>query len=478
MNGNSVTIPIPANLAPVAQLFRAAGVPVYAVGGMVRNSLLGLPPSDMDICSGLTPAQVESLCAGTEVRVIPKALEFGTVELHAFGAVVEHTTFRKESYRCGGAHRPERVELAGTLETDAFRRDFSVNALYAELNTGRVTDPTGGLADLRARALRTTSNRPEEILQSDALRVLRLVRFACELGFVPEERTFLAAKAHVAGLRDIAGERKREELNKLLLCDIKYPGLAKPWESPVLSGLTLLEDLGAWGLLIPELEPARGCAQRKDHHRYDVLFHAFHACAAAPPELPLRLAGLLHDVGKPACLARDGNMHDHARMGEPLALAALNRLRYPKALAHNVGALVRYHMYDIQGQAKESTLRTRFALWGRELTKQLILLREADIVGCGYDPPDYRHERWRTLYQRMLSEGAPFSQGELALDGRDIMEALDLKSGALVGALKKRLFLHCAQRPRDNTKERLLRLLPGVYRELTGERTQPRSQDA
>lgn len=460
-------VSIPKELAPIARIFFDAGEAVYAVGGMVRNALLGVPPSDIDIASGCTPERVRALCEGTGVRMIPKAVEFGTVELHCGEVSVEHTTFRRERYASGGAHRPERVELTGTLETDALRRDFTINALYAALDTGALIDPTGGLADLKSGVLRTTSREPDAILRSDALRVLRLVRFACELGFAIEPETFRAACAHAPALADIARERLRDELGKLLLCDVKYPALSDAGEArSVLRALTLVDELDAWKVLIPQLEACRGCMQRPDHHRYDVLNHLYHACAAAPPTLVLRLAALLHDIGKPPCRAQNGNLHDHARMGEPIARDALHALRYSKAMTERVCTLVRYHMYDIQNTARESTLRVRFATWGRELTQQLIDIREADIVGCGYDAPDYRAARWRTLYAQMLSDGTPFCPGELAIDGAELMRALGIAQGAQVGAIKNRLFLHCARHPRDNEPARLLRLARGVYREL------------
>ena len=457
-------IAIPTELAPITRIFTGAGVPVYAVGGMVRNALLGLPAADLDVCSPMTPEQLTQACGDTQVRVIPKAVAFGTVELHCGAVRVEHTTFRRENYRPGGAHRPERVELGGTLETDAFRRDFSVNALYAALDTGAVLDPTGGLRDLEQRTLRATGDNPDTIMGSDALRVLRLARFAGELGFAIEEGTLRSAVKNVGKLADVAAERKREELDKLLLCDVRYPTLGGGRER-VRNALELLDTLGAWPYLIPAVEACRDCRQRPDHHRYDVLHHLFAACAAAEPTATLRLAALLHDVGKPVCREKNGNLHDHARLGEPIAREAMRQLRYPNATVDRVGALVRNHMYDIQGQAKDSTLRVRFALWGRELTQEMIWIREADIIGCGYDEPTYRNTRWRTLYEQMQHDGTPFCEAELALSGDDIMRALHLSEGMAVGAVKRRLFLHCARHPRDNTKERLLGMLPGIYRE-------------
>ena len=445
-------IPLPDNLGPIARAFSGAGVPVYAVGGLVRNTLLRLPPSDVDICSALTPEQVETLCQGTTLRVIPKAPAFGTVEIHGPGGLtVEHTTFRSDSYPRGGAHQPDRVVLGGTLKTDAFRRDFTVNALYADLFTGEIQDPTGGLRDLTQKLLRTTSPDPEEILGSDALRVLRLVRFSAELDFSPEEETFQAARRYGKQLSQIAPERLRQELEKILLCDGRYPGR----DGRVLTALERLDQLSAWETLFPDLARCRGLEQRKDYHRYDVLTHSFHVCAETPPVEKLRLAGLLHDIGKAQCLSDTGNLHAHAAYSTAIARRDLTNLRYPTATIQTVCALVEGHMFDLQNTAREDTLRVRFAAWGRERTRDMILLREADIRGSGYETA-YMQTRWRTLYEIMLADGTPFSMEELAVTGREIMDALDMAAGPEVGRVKERLFAHCARFPGDNTRERLL----------------------
>lgn len=477
-------IPVSEPLAALARIFSDAGVPVYAVGGLVRNTLLGLPPSDIDVASAMPPEDVITLCRAQGVRVIPKAVDMGTVEIHYQGISVEHTTFRREAYGADGAHRPREVRFGGTLETDASRRDFSVNALYARLPDGAVFDPTGGLPDLEERVLRTTSRDPDDILSADALRVLRLVRFAGELGFGIEPRTWEAACRNAGKLRDIAPERRRQEFSKILLCDARYPamharnpgaagsadakagGLADdarlPWcapsgESPVLTALRQLDALGAWAYLAPEVTDGRDVVQRPDMHRYPVMEHLFHTCAEAPAEEVFRLAGLLHDVGKPVCLRETGNFHAHDQMGEPIVRRILRDLRYPNAVTERVCAIVRHHMYDIQGTAKESTLRRRFAEWGEALTQDLIVMRETDIRGCGTDD-GYVCTRWRTLLARMQAEGAPFSERELAVTGTDLLAAFPGVTGGEIGRIKRALFLHCAVRPRDNNKRRLLAL--------------------
>ena len=448
---------IPENLLPLAEAFAKENTEVFAVGGLVRNALLSLPPSDIDVCSRLSPQQIVERMPKHNIRVIEKAAEMGTVELHFDGVIVEHTTFRKEAYAQGGEHRPSMVTFGESLTDDAWRRDFSINALYANLSSGEVFDPTGGIPDLEKKMIRTTSADPDDILRSDALRVLRLVRFACELGFAIDETTWQAAKRNAAKLSDIAPERRRQELVKILLTDARYPSLGRDELRSPLRGLRLLDELDVWDYLVPEFNLARGMAQRPDHHRYDVLEHSFRACIAAPPTERLRLAGLLHDVGKPDCKRETGKQYEHDLFGARISKRVLSELRFPTKMISEVSALVEGHMYDIQHMAKQDTLRVKFASWGRERTQEQILLREADIRGCGYDV-DYVAEDWRALYATMLTDGTPFSERELAITGKQLMEASGLPEGKELGELKKSLFLHCVKHPQDNNFARLTQL--------------------
>ena len=450
-------ISIPETLQPLAEAFAKENTEVFAVGGLVRNALLNLPPSDLDVCSRLSPQEIVERMPKHGIRVIEKAAEMGTVELHFAGSIVEHTTFRREAYAEGGEHRPRMVAFGESLADDAWRRDFSVNALYANLLTGEVIDPTGGIPDLEQQIIRTTSADPDDIMRSDALRVLRLVRFACELGFAINESTWQAAKRNAPKLADIAQERRRQEFVKILLTDARYPQLGRDELRSPMRGLRLLDELDVWDYLVPEFNLARGMEQRPDHHRYDVLEHSFRVCAAAPATEKLRLAGLLHDVGKPDCKRETGVQYAHDKFGERISKRVLSDLRFPTKTITEVSQLVEGHMYDIQHMAKTSTLRVKFAKWGRERTRDQILLREADVRGCGYDV-DYVAEDWRALYETMLHDGTPFSERELAISGQQLMEASGLPEGKALGELKKRLFLHCVKHPQDNHLTRLIQL--------------------
>ncbi len=433
---------LPSALRAFANALKAEGAALYAVGGCVRDAVLHRPVHDIDLCSKCKPEELLRLCGqnGIEARIVQQTL--GTVLLVIDGQTYEHTTFRTESYGAGGAHKPETVRFADTPEIDARRRDFTVNALYESVADGTLCDPCGGIADCKRRVLRTTSDDPAMILRDDGLRILRLVRFAAALGFSVDPRTWEAAKANAALLEDVAWERKRDELNRILCGD------------RVFDALVMLRDLGALKYVLPECVACDGMAQRKDHHKYDVLTHMFRTCENTPNDLACRLIGLLHDVGKPEAKRRDGNMYAHDLYSEQIARGMLERLRYSARLIERVGLAIRGHMFDLCETATDATLKKRFASWGRERTEDLIMIREADIRGSGYKL-GYVAERWRRVYAEMQAQGAPFSERELAVSGADIMQELSIPAGERVGRIKRQLLLHCAVHPENNRPEML-----------------------
>lgn len=451
---------IPSELTRLAELVRAQGCTLYAVGGLVRNALLELPISDIDICSAMEPQKLMELCGEKGFGVVPKGVEFGMVEVHIGDRAFEHTTFRSDSYAEGGAHRPTSIRFSTTPAEDAFRRDFSVNALYYDVLSGEVLDPTGGLADLEKGLIRTTSADPRLVLADDGLRIMRLVRFSSELGFDIEQGSMQAAIGLVQNLRDISAERIRDELDKILLADIKY-GERSP--EKVLHGLELLRDVGALGVILPELALGAGIEQKANYHRYDVLDHSLHSCAEASPELRLRLAGLLHDVGKPKVKLETGSMHGHDEAGEAIAQGILRRLKYDNKTVSEVCFLVRRHMFDLNNTAKDSTLRRAFVRWGRQRSRDLCDIRRADFIGSGIIKGEVASAvRWGRLLDRMESEGVPFTEKELNCTGTDIMQWLDLAPGPEVADIKKRLLAHCAVRAKDNRPERLRSVALGM----------------
>lgn len=244
-------------LRAMARIFDENGGELYVVGGGVRNPLMGLPLSDVDVCGPLRPEDVCRICEGTEVRAHLRAAHFGTVELHIEDEtgrhMAEYTTWREDSYRCG--HKPESVKFTNDIRVDARRRDFSVNALYRRVHDGwveDVIDPTGGLAHLEQGILHTVTEDPDQVLKDDGLRILRAARFQAEMDLQPTEELMQSLRKYAHLLREIAPERLRDELHKTLMADLRYPQLNRKYPATQM-GLTTIQAIGAWPVLFAGL---------------------------------------------------------------------------------------------------------------------------------------------------------------------------------------------------------------------------------
>jgi len=315
----------------VIRSLRAAGHTAYLAGGCVRDSLLGRAPKDYDVATSARPEQVQALFARTEAV----GAAFGVVLVLEQGQAVEVATFRDDGEYSDG-RRPDEVRFS-TPERDAQRRDFTINGMFQDPESGQVLDFVGGSADLDARLLRAIGE-PERRFQEDRLRVLRAVRFAAELGFALEPRTAAAVKAFAPKLQGLAWERVASELTRLLLC----PGRAR--------GLKLLSELGLAEALLPELLAMQGCQQPPQFHpEGDVWVHTLLALEALKEPSPaLAWATLLHDIGKPACFSQEPGdrirFNRHEAVGADLAEAVCKRLRLSQELSLGICTLVRDHL--------------------------------------------------------------------------------------------------------------------------------------
>lgn len=446
-------IPIPSQLYDIAKTFEDG--PLYLVGGAVRSGLMGLDAYDLDVASPLLPEDAAKRLEGLGFTVYRINKTLGTVLVKlADGSHVEHTTFRSESYPPGGVHQPERIVFIRDLETDALRRDFSINALYYNILTGKLLDPTGGLADLEAGQLRCPRD-PDLVFSDDALRLLRLARFAGELDFAVEAQTLAAAKKHAHQLADLSPERVFQEISRILLCDQAYPEISCT-PSKILKALHLLRDIGALAHVLPELMEGEGIEQRKDYHAHPVLEHNLNAAAAAPSELRLRFAALLHDVGKPKALRENGRMLGHDKLGAALTRTMLERLRAPRQFTDEICLLIERHMFDLNGGAKTTTLRLRFATWGAPFVRDLAALRRADVWGSGIlSGPVSTADRWEEVLDEMIADHTPFSLKELAVTGKDLMD-LGVAPGRAVGEILHSLWEFTVLHPAKNEKKALL----------------------
>lgn len=326
------SIKIPNELREIASVFIKNNYQVFLVGGAVRDYCQGKTPSDFDIATDASPQQVQRLFK----RVLSTGIEHGTVTIRHKGKSFECTTFRTEG-KYSDARHPDAVQFVPSIEEDLSRRDFTINAMAISLETHALLDLFGGAADLKAGIIRTVG-KAEERFSEDPLRMLRAVRFASRFQFVLEQSTEQAIQTLAKKIVSVSPERIKDELSKMLVT-------ANP-----MIGLQLLDRTGLLDMIMPELAAGRGMTQG-DFHNADVLTHSFVVCANTPNSLELRLAGLLHDIGKPKTRTVDesGAVHfyRHEIIGERMAEKILRRLKFPNKTVDKVKTLVRYHMFNL-----------------------------------------------------------------------------------------------------------------------------------
>ena len=443
------------------RLAKACPKPLYVVGGTVRDTLSDLSlnletPRDWDICSPLSYDEFTKIAAEQGFLVKAVFKNTGTVKLEdEQGVDYEFGCFRSDKY-VRGIHVPVEIYFTEDISLDARRRDFTANAVYYDIANAELVDPLNGIPAIKEKRL-TTVAPAEKVFGEDGLRLLRLARQAAQLGFTPDEECRLGATANAALIRDISPERILTELNTLLSADLKY-GV----KDGHYYGLKLLDETRVLDYIFPELTLGRNLAQRADFHKYDVLEHSLRAAKYAPPHL--RLAALLHDVGKPFCKFRDGNSYEHPNEGERLAKESLLRLKAPNRWIERIPALVKWHMYDFNCQTSEKKLR-RFFIEHYDILEDLISLKQADFSACTDDLSTAPTcVRWTELLHKMQGEKTPFSLKALTVNGKDIL-SLGIPPKH-VSTILHELLLHTAVSPADNQKDRLLRLAQGIIKTL------------
>ena len=506
-------VKIPYELQKMNSLFEQAGFEAYLVGGAVRDEIMGKGAHDWDVATNARPEDVMKIFR----RVIPTGIKHGTVTVHFMKKAIEVTTFRTESDYSDGRH-PDNVEYAGHIEEDLSRRDFTMNAMAASLADGHIVDPYGGADDIKARVIRAVGE-PFERFMEDGLRPVRAVRFASQLGFNIEEKTW-AAILREDILKKAAGislERFRDEFCKILL-------------SPVPSvGLKLLEESGLLKIFVPELLQGRACVQSDERgfHSFDVLDHNFYACdgavlrgessqaqnAAAASKaceqsasgaslaceqspadrlLILRLAALFHDVAKPSCkrvvpAEGDGGQqfssseqsssgekitfYKHEEIGAKETKAILTRLKFSNAQIDAVCHLIKEHMFNYESSWSDAAVRRFVQRVGKENIDALFDLRLADIYGmkrvevrlhdtavCG------KLLELRSRVDKALQEKSAMGLKDLAVNGGDLI-ALGIPAGKKMGAILKELFEAVTDDPAMNSRDALLGLAKNLWNE-------------
>jgi poly(A) polymerase len=424
----------PPTVAELGDLFSRAGHELALVGGPVRDVFLGERPKDLDLTTDAVPERVLEIIGAWADRTWTVGIEFGTVGLRKRDDIFEITTYRSDAYD-RSSRKPE-VKYGTSLVADLERRDFTINAMAARLPSFELADPFGGLEALREKVIRTPG-RPEDSFSDDPLRILRAARFAARLGFTVAPEVRSAMRAMASRLAIVSAERITDELSKLMLT-----------ASPE-AGLDLLVRTGVADIVLPELPALR--MEVDEHHRHkDVYTHSLIVLRQAidlepryglGPDLVLRLAAILHDIGKPSTrsLLPGGKVafHHHEVVGAKIARKRLTELRFPKDVVDDVSKLVglhlRFHGYG-EGEWTDSAVRRYVRDAGHLLTRLHALTRadsttrnarKAARLAATYDALEARIE--------VLREQEELDAIRPELDGNEIMRILGLKPGPLVG---------------------------------------------
>ena len=428
---------LPDSIKTCIRMLEEAGFAAYAVGGCVRDSLLGLTPHDYDLCTAATPAQIRDVFS--DYRLVLAGEKHGTVSVVMDGGLIEITTFRTEGDYTDNRH-PGWVRFVTDIEADLSRRDFTVNAMAYSPTRG-FADPFGGREDLTNRVLRAVGD-PSRRFTEDALRILRGVRFSVRYGLSVEKNT-AQAMGDLAPLMDhLARERVFAELCGLL---------------PLVKAEDIFRFQPILTQVIPELESTVGFDQKNPHHALDLYSHIAHVVQSVPNTLVLRWAALLHDIGKPGTFSVDdngiGHFIGHAQLGAEIANAILLRLKAPTALRQQVVALIERHMTPLE--ADKRLLRRRLGKYGADATLDLLHLQQADFSSKGTQEETDLFRQIRCLIDEIQKEDTCLSVKDLAINGNDLI-AIGFTPGPGIRKCLEQLLSSVQEEVLSNTKESLL----------------------
>lgn len=438
-------ISIPEKVKFILDTIEKAGYEAYAVGGCVRDSILGKTPDDWDITTSAKPEEVKTLFRKT----IDTGIEHGTVTV-----MIDKEGFEVTTYRIDGKYednrRPTEVIFTPCLEEDLKRRDFTINAMAYNESKGLV-DIFGGMEDIKKGMIRCVGN-PIERFNEDALRIMRAIRFSARLGYEIEEETKKAIRVLAPNLAKISAERVQVELVKLLTS--KNPDY-----------LRIAYETGVTAIVLPEFDKCMETEQKHPHHKYNVGEHILHSLLEVEESKVLRLAMLFHDIGKPGTVTVDEkgicHFHGHHKEGKELTREILKRLRFDNETLHMVCNLVYYHDYSMRVEPNKKNIRRAIYNVGEEAFPLLIQVMRADVLAQS----DYKREEklakldtWQELYQQILADKECVSLKTLAVTGKDLLEN-GVEQGKKVGEVLQTLLDHVLEHPEDNQKEILLSLI-------------------
>lgn len=435
-------IAIPEKANYIIKTITDAGHEAYVVGGCVRDSILGREPGDWDITTSAKPEEVKALFR----RTIDTGIQHGTVTVMLDKEGFEVTTYRIDGKYEDSRH-PKEVTFTPNLVEDLKRRDFTINAMAYNDESGLV-DIFGGLADIESKTIRCVGDARERF-QEDALRIMRAIRFSAQLGYTIEEQTCDAIKELAPTLKNISAERIQVELTKLI-------------SSPHPDTLRMAYEMGVTKVILPEFDKIMETPQNHPHHIYNVGEHTLKALLEVDAERILRLAVLLHDIGKPETLTIDEegltHFHGHEAVSAEMSRVILRRLRFDNDTISQVTKLIKYHDYGNSVEPDLRMVRRAVNKIGEDIFPMLLQVKRADTMAQS----EYMRrekldnlEQWKILYDRIIEEKQCVSLKTLAVTGTDLI-AMGMKPGKEIGEMLHKLLDVVLENPEYNTKEQLL----------------------
>lgn len=439
---SDMVINLPEKVKYIIDRITSAGYEAYAVGGCIRDSVLGREPNDWDITTSARPEQVKALFS----RTVDTGIAHGTVTVMLDREGYEVTTYRIDGEYEDHRH-PKEVVFTSRLVEDLQRRDFTINAM-AYNETAGLVDAFDGMGDIRRGMIRCVGCARERFTE-DALRILRALRFSAQLGYAIDEETGQAIRELAPSLAAISVERIAVELVKLLV-------------SPHPDYLRQAYDMGVTAVILPELDRCMETPQNHPHHCYTVGEHILHSLDGVPAVKDMRLAMLLHDIGKPRTLEtdRDGvtHFHGHPSVSAGMAEEILRRLRLDNDTIDTVRRLVEFHDYGNNVSPAPAIVRRAVNRIGEDIFAKLLIVKRADIMAQS----EYRRreklelvDAWDREYRVIVAKRQCISLKDLAVSGRDLIAA-GIKPGPELGAILQQMLEHVLEVPEDNTQEKLL----------------------
>lgn len=436
---------IPNHIKNILDKFQKADYQIYIVGGAVRDLLMKKEVKDWDFTTDAKPEEI--------LKLFPDGFydnKFGTVGIPSSDGLLEITTMRKEGVYKDFRH-PSEVSWTSKIEEDLARRDFTINAIAMSEIEGqtKIIDPYQGQADIKNKTIHCVGE-PSKRFQEDALRLIRAIRFSAQLNFEINKETFAAIKQNCKLISEIAWERIRDELFKILISENAYESIVK------------LRQSGLLQIILPEVERCFGIVQKGPKHArvYDIGEHSFLTLKHIPSsEAVTRFAALLHDIGKVDTIKieKDGNItfYQHDVVGSDLAKKIAQRFNLSNKQTDKLYKLVRWHMFSVSENQTDSAIRRFIRNVGIENIEDMMALRIGDRLGGGTEKEtSWRMEEFKKKIKKVLKK--PFSIADLKINGNDVMKQLKITPGPKVGEILEALFQEVLKDSNKNNREYLL----------------------